>query len=184
MPERVLMASLLALMDAPEVRPTLLSILQLIEDEQYRTKVSQHLSNNAAFLYFNRTLAEYRAGEFAQKSSSTSNKIFQIVANPMVANIFGQYHPSFDFADAMRQGKILIFEVPQSALGGHFCHLVCALIASEIITSPWIAPVPIRYWRLMTGRLNMMWMTSCSTSMSSRKPIPRYSAWPCLKRAR
>lgn len=114
--------------------------MQLIEDEDYRNKVTKHLQNHGAYLYFNRTLEQYRSSEFAQKSSSTSNKIFQIVANPVIANIFGQYHPSIDFAEAINNRKILLFDVSQSAVGEHFCQLICALVASEIITTAMSRP--------------------------------------------
>ncbi len=131
--ERVLMASVLALMDAPGVRPTLLSVLQLIEDEGFREIVAEKIENRAAWLYFNDTLTRYRKGEFEQKSSSTSNKIFQIAANPVIANMLGQYRPSFSFKDALLEKKILIFNLNQTALGPVHCDLACALIASEAI---------------------------------------------------
>lgn len=133
--ERVLMASLLALMDAPDLRPTLLSVLQLIDDPNYRDKVKPHIKNRAAFLYFHKTLEGYRKSELAQKTSSTSNKIFQIVASSQLANVFGQYRPSIDFGKCMNERKIIIVRIPQGKLGEIYCNLFGAVIVSEIYQS-------------------------------------------------
>jgi energy-coupling factor transporter ATP-binding protein EcfA2 len=133
--ERVLMASLLALMDAPTLRPTLLSALQIIDDKGYREKVKKHIKNPAAYLYFHKTLASYRKTELAQKTSSTSNKLFQIVASTHLVNIFGQYRPSFDFRQIMDEQKILIVRIPQSKIGEIYCSLFGAMIVSELYQS-------------------------------------------------
>lgn len=133
--ERVLMASLLALMDAPEMRPTLLSVLQLIDDTEYRNKVKPYIKNPAAFLYFHKTLESYRKSELAQKTASTSNKMFQIVASSQLANVFGQYRPSIDFRKCMDERKILIVRIPQGKLGEIYCNLFGAMVVSEIYQS-------------------------------------------------
>lgn len=133
--DRVLMASLLALMDAPDLHPTLLSVLQLIDDKNYRKKVKPYIRNRATWLYFNNTLENYRSSELAQKTSSTSNKFFQLVASTQLANVFGQYVPSFDFREIMDTRKILIIRIPQSKLGEIYCSLFGAIMASELFQS-------------------------------------------------
>lgn len=133
--ERVLMASLLALMDAPTLRPTLLSVLQLIDDNEYRNKVKPYIKNPASYLYFHKTLEGYRKSELAQKTSSTSNKIFQIIASSQLSNVFGQYRSSIDFRKCMDERKILIVRIPQGKLGEIYCNLFGAMVVSEIYQS-------------------------------------------------
>ena len=131
--ERVLMASLLSLMDAPDARPTLLSLLQFLDDAEYRQRISRHIKNRAAFLYVHKTLLNYKASEFAQKTSSTSNKVFQLVASSQLANVFGQYRPSFDFRRIMDDRKILIVRLNQGQLGEIYASLFGALLVSELL---------------------------------------------------
>lgn len=131
--ERVLKASLLALMDAPEVRPTLLTVLRVIQDEAFRDALAPRVQNNAAWMYFNQELANYRNKEFAAKATSTTNKLFQIASSPALQNIFGQYRPSINFAQAIAEKKILLFDIPITVIGDEFSNLLCSQISSQLI---------------------------------------------------
>jgi len=130
--ERVLMAGLMALTGARELRPTLFTLLRLIEEKDYRDQVKEQIKNRAAWRYFNETIATYRAGELAQKASSTTNKLFQVLAATPLAHMYGQYRPSFDIGRCLEEKKIIVLRLPMEGLAEQHASLCAALFVTEL----------------------------------------------------
>jgi hypothetical protein len=71
--------------------------------------------------------------QVAEALSSVQNKIGEVVGNPFVRNIIGQWKPTIDMDRLLAERKILIARVPKGTLGGDQANLVGSMLVSAML---------------------------------------------------
>lgn len=131
--EEIFLNTLLALMDAPDhTHPTLLSVLLVLFDDAYRARVVQHIRDPSAAFFFTKVVPTWRRDLLAEKAGSTRNKVSQLLANPMLRNILGQWRPSIDFSAVLEEKRILVVRIPKGLIGAHFGNLFGSMIVTGL----------------------------------------------------
>ncbi|NCT01987.1 type IV secretion system DNA-binding domain-containing protein, partial [Candidatus Parcubacteria bacterium] len=92
--EYILTNALLALIEYPDT--TLLSVNRLFVDKEYRQKVVAYIQDPAVKSFWTDEFANYTDRFAAEALPAIQNKIGQFTGNPLIRNIIGQPHSSFD----------------------------------------------------------------------------------------
>jgi len=126
--EHVLRYTTLALLDSPNT--TVLSILKMLTDKNYRQKIVSRIQDNVVKSFWVSEFAAWSEKYDAEAITPLLNKVGQLVATNMVRNVIGQTNTKFDIRDIMDNRKILLMKVSKGLLGAENS----ALIGSMIIT--------------------------------------------------
>lgn len=111
---------------------TLVDILRLLSDRNYRYKIVDRLQDPV--------LRNFWTGEFERMSdklrteaiSPIQNKVGQFVSSKMIRNIVGNPKSTIDLEQIMNDGKILILNLSQGKLGEDNATLLGAMIITQI----------------------------------------------------
>ena len=104
--EYILNNTLLALLEYPG--STLLGIMRMLSDKDYRKRVVDSLSDPVVKGFWINEFAKYSQKFETEATAAIQNKVGQFVTNPLIRNILGQPHSSIDMRKIMDEGKILI----------------------------------------------------------------------------
>ena len=104
--EYILMNALLALLEYPE--STLLGVSRMLTDKAYRKKVVDNVKDPSVRAYWVEEFAKYSENYAKEAVPGIQNKLGQFTSNPLIRNIIGQPHSSFDLRKMMDERKILI----------------------------------------------------------------------------
>ncbi len=126
--EYILNNSLLSLLESPDA--TLLDVMRLMSDKEYRTKIVDNLQDPVMKNFWVNEFAKYAQKFETEATAAIQNKIGKFVANPLVRHILGQSTSSLDFRKNMDEGKIMIFNLSKGRIGEDNS----ALLGSMIIT--------------------------------------------------
>jgi len=128
--EYILTNALLALIEYPDT--TLLSVNRLFSDKAYRKKVVEYIKDPAVKAYWNDEFANYTERFTADALPAIQNKIGQFTGNPLIRNIIGQPHSSFDIREIMDQKKILIMNLSKGLIGETNANLLGSMLTTRI----------------------------------------------------
>jgi hypothetical protein len=128
--EYILNNTLLALLEYPG--STLLGIMRMLNDKDYRKKVVDNLKDPVVKGFWNNEFAKYSQKFETEATAAIQNKVGQFVTNPLIRNILGQSRSSLDMRKAMDDGKILIFNLSKGKIGEDNSALIGALIITKL----------------------------------------------------
>lgn len=128
--EYILNNTLLALLEYPN--STLLGIMKMFSDKEYRAKIVQNLQDPVVRSFWVDEFAKYTQRLETEAVSAIQNKVGQFVANPLIRNIVGQSHSSFDMRRIMDEGKILIVNLSKGKMGEDNSALLGAMIITKL----------------------------------------------------
>lgn len=128
--EYILMNSLLALLEYPE--STLLGVSRLLTDKAYRKKVVDNVKDPSVKAYWVEEFAKYSENYAKEAVPGIQNKLGQFTSNPLIRNIIGQPHSSFDLRKMMDERKILIVNLSKGQLGEGNAALLGGMIITKI----------------------------------------------------
>ncbi len=128
--EYILNNTLLALLEYPSA--TLLGIMRMLAEKDYRQKITENLEDPVVKAFWLNEFARYTQRLETEAVSAIQNKVGQFVANPLIRNIIGQAHSSFDMRKIMDEGKILIVNLSKGKTGEDNSALLGAMIISKI----------------------------------------------------
>ncbi len=128
--EYILTNALLALIEYPDT--TLLSVNRLFIDKAYRNKVVDHCQDPAVKAYWTEEFANYTERFAAEALPAIQNKIGQFTGNPLIRNIIGQPHSSFNIREIMDQKKILIMNLSKGLIGETNANLLGSMLTTRI----------------------------------------------------
>jgi hypothetical protein len=131
--EYILNNTLLALLEYPG--STLLGVNRMLSDKAYRKKVVDNVTDPAVKSFWVDEFAKYGERYMQEAGASIQNKVGQFVSNPLIRNVIGQPHTSFNFRQVMDEGKILIVNLSKGQVGESNANL----LGSMIITSLYVA---------------------------------------------
>lgn len=120
--------------------PTLVELIQLFSDTSNAIKRWLPLSDPDPVLqdWVNNVLPHYdyrRQGDSISMGSYITSKFEPMISDPRVRAVFGQRRSSFDFLDVMNEGKILIVNLPKSALGELPARALAMIVMAKIYSA-------------------------------------------------
>ena len=101
--EHILRNALLALLDQPDA--TLLDVLHILNDREYRREVAMHLPNRAVREFWLREFEDYPLRFRAEAVSPIQNKIGAFLSNPILFRILTSKTNTIDLRRIMDEGK-------------------------------------------------------------------------------
>lgn len=128
--EYILNNTLLALLEYPG--STLLGVLRMLSDKEYRRHVVDNLEDPVVKAFWNNEFARYTQRLETEAVAAIQNKVGQFVANPLVRNILGQPHSTLNMKTIMDDGKILIVNLSKGKIGEDNSALLGAMIITRL----------------------------------------------------
>lgn len=128
--EYILRNVILTLLEAPGA--TLVDILALLSNAEYRKKVVRSLSDPVLKDFWEKEFAKMPDRLKAEAISPIQNKVGQFVTSKMIRNIIGRTKSSIDLEQIMNEGKILILNLSQGKLGEDNTALLGAMLITQI----------------------------------------------------
>jgi hypothetical protein len=128
--EYILTNALLALIEYPDT--TLLSVNRLFSDKHYRNRVVEYIKDPAVKSFWTEEFANYTDRFAAEALPAIQNKIGQFTGNPLIRNIIGQPHSSFDIRKIMDEKKILIMNLSKGLVGETNANLLGSMLTTRI----------------------------------------------------
>jgi hypothetical protein len=128
--EYILTNALLALIEYPDT--TLLSVNRLFVDKDFRQKVVDYIKDPAVKAFWTDEFANYTDRFTAEALPAIQNKIGQFTGNPLIRNIIGQPHSSFDIRELMDNQKILIMNLSKGLIGETNANLLGSMLTTRI----------------------------------------------------
>jgi hypothetical protein len=128
--EYILTNALLALIEYPDT--TLLSVNRLFVDKNYRKQVVEYIKDPAVKAFWTDEFANYTDRFAAEALPAIQNKIGQFTGNPLIRNIIGQPHSSFDIRKLMDEKKILIMNLSKGLIGETNANLLGSMLTTRI----------------------------------------------------
>lgn len=128
--EYILTNALLALIEYPDT--TLLSVNRLFSDKLYRNQVVDYIKDPAVKAFWTEEFAAYTDRFAAEALPAIQNKIGQFTGNPLIRNIIGQPHSSFDIREIMDNKKILIMNLSKGLVGETNANLLGSMLTTRI----------------------------------------------------
>ncbi len=122
----VLTAALLTLTDTENA--TLLWLLPLLTDENFRRRITSKVKDRMALRPFWEQFEALRDTEKRQQISPVLNKLRQLTLRPGLRNILGQTKPKFSLADLFYKRKIVLIPLNKGLTGGESARLLGSLI--------------------------------------------------------
>ena len=128
--EHVLRYTILALLDTPE--STVLSILQILSDKNYRQYVVSQIKDDVVKSFWVNEFSGWSEKFDAEAITPLLNKVGQFVATNMIRNIVGQPINRFRFREFMDTRKILLMKLSKGILGEENSALMGAMALTKL----------------------------------------------------
>ncbi len=128
--EYILTNTLLALLEYPDA--TLLGVNRMYTDKAYRAKVVDNVKDPVVKDFWTKEFAGYTDRFTQEATPAIQNKIGQFTSNPLIRNIIGQPHSSFDIRDLMDKRKILLINLSKGLVGDVNMRLLGSMLTTRI----------------------------------------------------
>lgn len=128
--EYILRNTLLALLDYPS--STMLGILRMLGDNQYRKKVVAKIQDPVVKSFWENEFANYNERFRSEAISPIQNKVGQFLTSSIIRNIVAQPKSTIDMKDIMDNGKILLMNVSKGRIGEDNSALLGAMLITRI----------------------------------------------------
>ncbi len=128
--EYILSNTLLALLEYPD--STLLGVNRMLSDKEYRMRVIENISDPAVKAFWVDEFLKYNERYMQEAGDAIKNKIGQFTSNPLIRNIIGQPHSSFDLRKIMDERKIIIMNLSKGLVGEQNANLLGSMLTTRI----------------------------------------------------
>ncbi len=128
--EYILNNAILSLLEYPD--STLLGINRMLSDKEFRKQVVDKITDSVVKSFWQVEFAKYTQRLESEATAAIQNKVGQFISNPLVRNIIGQTHSSFDIRKIMDEGKILIINTSKGRVGEDNSRLLGAMLITKI----------------------------------------------------
>jgi energy-coupling factor transporter ATP-binding protein EcfA2 len=146
--EYILTNTLLALLEAPG--STLLGVNRMLSDKAYSNEIVSYVKDPSVKSFWTKEFASYTERMAAEAVPAIQNKVGQFTANPLIRNMIGQPHSSFDFREAMDNRKIMIINLSKGKIGDENMKLLGGLLVTKIYLAAMSrADVPDRVMKML-----------------------------------
>ncbi len=128
--EYILSNTLLALLEYPD--STLLGVNRMLSDKEYRMRVIENITDPAVKSFWVDEFLKYNERYMQEAGDAIKNKIGQFTSNPLIRNIIGQPHSSFDIRKIMDDRKIMIMNLSKGLVGEQNANLLGSMLTTRI----------------------------------------------------
>jgi hypothetical protein len=128
--EYILQNTLLALLEYPEA--TLLDVNRMLSNKTFRKAVIEKVTDPIVRTFWVEEFATYTDRYTQEATPAIQNKVGQFTANPLVRNIVGQPHSSFDLRKMMDERKIFIVNLSKGRMGEANASLLGSMLTVKI----------------------------------------------------
>ncbi len=127
--EHVFRNCLLALLDVPG--STLLSVMRLLVDEQYRTRILAQVQDPVVRFYWTHEWPLYPKSFLPEVISPVQNKLGAALTNPLLRNILGQPTSTIRGSEIMDDGRIFLTRLAKGLIGEEASVLLGAILVAH-----------------------------------------------------
>lgn len=128
--EYVLRNAILALLEYPG--STLLGIMRMLTDKEYRKKVTERISDPVVRSFWLDEFAKYPDRFMAEAVAPIQNKVGQFLTSPIIRNIVGQTKSAINIREIMDNEKIFIMNLSKGRLGEDNSTLLGAMLITRL----------------------------------------------------
>lgn len=128
--EYILNNIILALLEYPN--STLLGVNRMLSDKDFRNKVVENVQDPTVKSFWTEEFAKYTDRYAQEAGPAIQNKIGQFTSNPLIRNIIGQPHSSFDFRTLMDEKKIFIANLSKGQVGEINSNLLGGMLITKL----------------------------------------------------
>lgn len=128
--EYILNNTILALLEYPG--STLLGIMRMFSDKEYRAKIVASLTDPVIKNYWVKEYANYSQKFEQEATASIQNKVGQFISNPLIRNIIGQPRSAINMRSIMDEGKIFIANLSKGRIGEDNSALLGAMLITKM----------------------------------------------------
>jgi type IV secretory pathway TraG/TraD family ATPase VirD4 len=111
---------------------TLLDILRLITDADYRERIFSTVQDGVLQSFYRTYEHEWDDEQRAKASAPLLNKVSAFATNPLLRSVIGQPRSSFSFRDVLDEERILLCDLSKGALGEDIASLLGSLITTKL----------------------------------------------------
>ncbi|MBI2446537.1 MAG: type IV secretion system DNA-binding domain-containing protein [Parcubacteria group bacterium] len=128
--EYILNNTILALLEVPG--STLLGVNRMFSDKAFRKNIVNQISDPVIKAFWTQEYAAYQQKYEQEATAAIQNKIGQFSSATIIRNIIGQPTSSFNFRQAMDEGKIVIMNLSKGRLGEDNTKLLGGMLITKI----------------------------------------------------
>jgi CxxC-x17-CxxC domain-containing protein len=128
--EYILSNCILALLDSPGT--TLLGILRMLNDKNYRQKIINNIKDPVVKSFWVNEYEEWESRYRNEAIAPIQNKVGQFLNVSLIRNIVGQTKSTIDISKIMNEGKILIMNLSKGRIGEDNSALLGAIMITKI----------------------------------------------------
>ena len=128
--EYILNNTILALLEVPG--STLLGVNRMFSDKIFRKNIVNQISDPVIKAFWTQEYAAYQQKYEQEATAAIQNKIGQFSSATIIRNIIGQPTSSFNFRQAMDEGKIVIMNLSKGRLGEDNTKLLGGMLITKI----------------------------------------------------
>jgi hypothetical protein len=104
----------------------------MLSDKAYRELVVANVKDPGVRAFWVDEFAKYNERYMQEAGDAIKNKIGQFTSNPIIRNIIGQPHSSFDIRKMMDEKKILIMNLSKGLIGESNANLLGSMLTTRI----------------------------------------------------
>ena len=128
--EHILRFTILALLDRPET--TFLDIQKILTDDKFRKDTLAYCTDVSVLNFWKAEFGQMNEKMRTEAISPILNKVGAFTANPIIRNIIGQPHSSFNIRKIMDEGKILVINLSKGLIGEDNAATLGSFIVTKI----------------------------------------------------
>src|SRR3989338_6729532 len=128
--EYILNNTILALLEVPG--STLLGVNRMFSDKAFRKNIVNQITDPVIKAFWVQEYAAYQQRYEQEATAAIQNKIGQFSSATVIRNIIGQPTSSFNFRQAMDEGKIVIMNLSKGRLGEDNTKLLGGMLITKI----------------------------------------------------
>lgn len=128
--EYILRYTILALLDRPET--TMLDITRMLTDKKFRKETLTYCQDTVVLQFWNVEFNSWTDKFQAEAIAPVLNKVGAFTANPVIRNIIGQPHSTFNIRQIMDEGKILVVNLSKGLIGEDNASILGSFLVTKI----------------------------------------------------
>jgi len=130
--EHILRNCIMTLLEVPNT--TLLGVTRLLQDKNYRNYIVYQLRDPLIRRFWEEEFKGMLSNDrlVTEAIAPIQNRLGQFLSSPLVRNIVGQAHSSFDLGEAMDQGKILFVNLSKGKIGVDDSAILGSMLISRL----------------------------------------------------
>ncbi|MBI4598781.1 type IV secretion system DNA-binding domain-containing protein [Candidatus Uhrbacteria bacterium] len=128
--EHLLRFTTLAMIDYPG--GTINGMASLLSSGRYRGKVIEHIKDGVVRRFWAIEFPEWSQRYDAEAVSPLLNKLGQLLADPLMRNIFGQQENKIDFYQFMQERKVVLVNLAKGLLGDDVSAFFGAMLVTKL----------------------------------------------------